>query len=75
MAGRRKLAEGLGIEMGVRPGGKGPGGRTAPDSSWASNVGEDLSEPLSTALPLPGVKLGMAVWLILGWLWKRTKMW
>lgn len=66
------MALGLGIETGVRPGGRDPEGRTGPPS--VKPGGDRRMESLLSALPLPlgsralGKKLGIAVWLIEGWL-------
>ncbi len=69
------------MEIGARPGGNWAVTLTGPPSMDARG-GDERRESRFVALALPlvsavriGEKLGMAVWLMEGWLWKRTKMW
>jgi len=74
------VALGLGMETGVRPGGRDAVGRTGPPSLKPGGGDRRMESLLRGGLPLSLMsvglrKLGIAVWLIEGWLWKRTKMW
>ena len=64
MAGRRKEAEGLGIDIGASPGGRGL--RTGPPLKGS---GDFRMEPRSAFCLLAR---DTAAWFMLGWLWKRT---